>query len=102
MATHEREREMRQLIAPGRGVYDTHRAAALSGVPASTLHYWARTGLYTPSVSPGPHTRLWSWADLLALRAIDWFRKGDELRAKSSVARIRQALEQLVVQRENS
>ncbi len=95
MATNEREREMRQLIAPGRGVYDTHRAAALSGVPASTLHYWARTGLYTPSVSPGPHTRLWSWADLLALRAIDWFRKGDELRAKSSVARIRQALEQL-------
>ena len=82
-------------MEPGRGVYDTHRAAALSGVPASTIHYWARTGLYTPSISPGPRTRLWSWKDLLALRAIDWFRKGDESRVKSHVADIRRALEQL-------
>ena len=59
----------------GRGVYDTRRAAALAGVPVSTLHYWARTGLITPSVCPEPHVRLWSWADLLALRAIDFFRK---------------------------
>ncbi len=95
MATNEREHDVQQLMAPGRGVYDTHRAAALSGVPASTLHYWARTKLYTPSVSPGPRTRLWSWSDLLALRAIDWFRKGDESRVKSRVADIRRALEQL-------
>lgn len=95
MATTERTRDMRQLMEPGRGVYDTHRAAALSGVPASTIHYWARTGLYTPSILPGPRTRLWSWADLLALRLIDWLRKGDESRVKSGVPGIRQALEQL-------
>ncbi len=95
MATTERERDVRHLMEPGRGVYDTPQAAALSGVPASTLHYWARTKLYTPSVSPGPRTRLWSWADLLALRAIDWLRKGEEARAKAHVAKIRQALEQL-------
>jgi DNA-binding transcriptional MerR regulator/uncharacterized protein (DUF433 family) len=95
MATTERTRGFQQLMEPGRGVYDTHRAAALSGVPRSTLHYWARTGLYTPSVSPEPRTRLWSWADLLALRAIDWFRKGDDGRAKASVANIRRALAEI-------
>ena len=89
------EQETRWVLEPGRGVYDTQRSAALSGVPISTLHYWARKGLYTPSISPGPHTRLWSWADLLALRAIDWFRKGGESRAKASIAAIRQALAQL-------
>ncbi len=82
-------------IEPGRGVYDAHRAAALSGVPISTLHYWARTGLYAPSISPGPRSRLWSWSDLLALRAIDWFRKGDEHRARSRVAKLREALYQI-------
>ena len=95
MATIERQSDARQLLEPGRGVYDTHRAAALSGVPVSTLHYWARTGLYAPSVSPGPRTRLWSWADLLALRAIDWFRKGDDSRAKASIVALRQALTEL-------
>ncbi|MFN8511640.1 MAG: DUF433 domain-containing protein [Thermomicrobiales bacterium] len=95
LATSEREQGTERLMEPGRGVYDTHRAAALSGVPASTLHYWARTGLYAPSIAPGPRTRLWSWADLLALRAIDWFRKGDESRARASVATIRLALVEL-------
>src|SRR5437870_13679998 len=32
----------------GRGVYEAHRAAALAGVPVSTLHYWARHRIYTP------------------------------------------------------
>lgn len=82
-------------IEPGRGVYDTRRAAALSGVPASTLHYWARTGLYTPSISPRPRTRLWSWSDLLALRALDWFRKGDDDRARARVADLRVALDRI-------
>jgi uncharacterized protein (DUF433 family)/DNA-binding transcriptional MerR regulator len=95
VATTERGPDVRELLEPGRGVYDTPRAAALSGVPASTIHYWARTQLYTPSIAPGPRTRLWSWADLLALRAIDWFRKGDDARAKAGVPAIRQALKQL-------
>ncbi|HET8631328.1 MAG TPA: DUF433 domain-containing protein [Thermomicrobiales bacterium] len=95
MAAVERERDVWQLLEPGRGVYDTARAAALSGVPASTLHYWARTQLYTPSVDPGPRTRLWSWADLLALRAIDWFRRGDDARARAGVPEIRRALAEL-------
>lgn len=63
-------------IEPGRGVYDTRRAAALSGVPARTLRYWASRHIYRPSIASDPRPRLWSWADLLALRAIDWFRRG--------------------------
>lgn len=90
-------------LEPGRGVYDADRAAALAGVPRSTLHYWARTGLYAPSISRGPPARLWSWADLLALRAIDWLRRGGREGgapnatriAPISTRRIRQAVEQL-------
>jgi uncharacterized protein (DUF433 family)/DNA-binding transcriptional MerR regulator len=58
-----------------RGAYSTGRAAALAGVPMSTVYYWARQRVYEPSIS---RTRviLWSWPDLLALRAIYWLRQG--------------------------
>src|SRR5712692_5941224 len=84
-------------LAPDRGVYDARRAAALSGVPQFTLHYWARRGIYTPSIARGPRDRLWSWGDLLALRAIDWFRrnKGPGAPRRAGMARIRQALQEL-------
>lgn len=61
-----------------RGIYHARRAAALSGIPRRTLHYWAQRGLFRPSVSPDPRDYLWSWRDLLALRAIDWLRRGQE------------------------
>ncbi len=93
-------------LEPGRGVYDAARAGALAGVPKSTLHYWARTGLYRPSISPGPRVRLWSWADLLALRSIDWLRRkersgdSDDRAGVPRVAmqKIRQAMVQLTEQ----
>ncbi len=80
-----------------RGVYDADRAAALAGVPVSTLHYWARKGIFLPSVSPEPRTRYWSWMDLLALRLIHWLRQGDKKTGRRSVpmARIRHALREL-------
>jgi uncharacterized protein (DUF433 family) len=56
------------------GAYTADRAAALSGVPKSTVHYWARENILVPSVSVD-RTKLWSFADLLELRAIDWLRK---------------------------
>lgn len=56
------------------GAYTADRAAALSGVPMSTVHYWARKGWLVPSVS-AERTKLWSYADLLELRAINWLRK---------------------------
>jgi DNA-binding transcriptional MerR regulator len=80
----------------GRGVYDAYRAAALAGVPVSTLHYWARHSIYTPSISPEPRVRYWSWMDLLALRMIDWLRRDDGAGGKPRIpiSRIRQALHQ--------
>jgi uncharacterized protein (DUF433 family) len=55
------------------GVYSAERAAALSGVPKSTIHYWARGGVLAPSVSP-EKVKLWSYADLMGLRIIYWLR----------------------------
>jgi len=55
------------------GAYAADRAAALSGVPKSTVHYWARNGHLIPSVAQKP--RLWSFTDLLALRTIYWLRQ---------------------------
>lgn len=57
----------------GRGAYTAERASALSGVPWSTVHQWARTETLVPSVSP-TRVKLWSYTDLLGLRTIYWLR----------------------------
>jgi len=56
------------------GAYDADRAAALSGVPRSTVRYWARTKLILPSVS-GARDKLWAYGDLVALRVVYWLRQ---------------------------
>ena len=56
-----------------RGAYTADRAAALSGVPKSTVHHWARKEWLVPSVSP-TRVKLWSYTDLMGLRAIYWLR----------------------------
>jgi uncharacterized protein (DUF433 family) len=56
-----------------RGTYTAGRAAALSGVPKSTVYRWARIGWCVPSVSR-TRVKLWSYKDLLGLRAIHWLR----------------------------
>lgn len=75
--------------------YPADRAAGLAGVPLTTLYYWTRTGLWTPSVSATKEMR-WSYSDVLALRLIDWLRheKGEEFSA-TSMHRIRRALAQM-------
>lgn len=79
------------------GAYTADRAAALSGVPKSTLYYWARKGHLQPSVSLNP--RLWSYKDLLALRTIYWLRqpkKAFEVVVRpTSMPKVRRALAQL-------
>ncbi len=57
-----------------RGAYTADRAAALSGVPKSTVHYWARQEILVPSISP-ERVKLWSYGDLMALRTIYWLRQ---------------------------
>lgn len=78
---------------PLAAAYTAERAAGLAGVPLSTLHYWSREGIWTPSVS-SVRVKLWSFSDLLGLRLIDWLRQEkQELRLpKSSMAQIRRAL----------
>lgn len=62
-----------RLRATLEGCYEGPRAAALSGVPVSTVYYWARLGIVEPSVSP-TRIKLWSYADLMALRIVYWLR----------------------------
>lgn len=56
------------------GAYNAERASALSGVPRSTIHYWSRADVLVPSVSAS-RVKLWSYADLMALRIIYWLRQ---------------------------
>lgn len=77
------------------GCYDARRASALSGVPPTTVYWWARQGIVVPSVSPS-REKLWSYADLMALRIVSWLRhrKPSDLPA-SPMPRVRHALLQL-------
>jgi uncharacterized protein (DUF433 family) len=78
-----------------KGVYAAERAAALSGVPKSTIHWWARNRILVPSVS-SERVRLWSYSDLMGLRVIYWLRqrKGVDI-PRTSMPAVRQALEAL-------
>ncbi len=81
------------------GAYDAERASALSGVPRSTIHYWARNEVLVPSVS-ATRVKLWSYADLMALRVIYWLRQKKTDQTGPSIAptgmrTIRRALKQV-------
>jgi uncharacterized protein (DUF433 family) len=85
-------------MAP-QGTYTADRTAALSGVPKSTVHYWAREGILTPSASP-ERIKLWSYADLLGLRTIYWLRHNKvsatgQTVPKTSMPQVRKALAEL-------
>lgn len=81
------------------GCYEANRAAALSGVPKTTVYWWATHGIVVPSVSP-VREKLWSYADLMSLRIVSWLRHpkladaGEPLPA-SPMPRVRRALEML-------
>lgn len=59
------------------GCYDAKRAAALSGVPLSTVYYWAKTKVVEPSISV-ERPKLWSYADLMGSRIVSWLRHPKE------------------------
>ena len=82
-----------------RGAYAAERAAALSGVPKSTVHYWAREGILVPSVSP-ERVKLWSYGDLMSLRTIYWLRQTKQDQSGREVPRtamkaVRRALREI-------
>lgn len=74
------------------GCYEASRAAALSGVPVSTLYDWARKGVVTPSVSMS-REKYWSYADLMTLRIVYWLRhpKGTGVKG-SPMSQVREAM----------
>lgn len=87
-----------RLSAAFEGSYEAARASALSGVPISTVYLWARTGLVRPSVSP-TRVKLWSYADLMALRIVYWLRhpksESEGAVPASPMASVRDALSEL-------
>jgi uncharacterized protein (DUF433 family) len=82
-----------------RGAYTADRAAALSGVPLSTVHWWARHDVLIPGIS-AQRVKLWSYPDLMGLRIIYWLRQVKEAPDGAAVPRttmpaVRRALAQL-------
>jgi uncharacterized protein (DUF433 family) len=82
-----------------RGAYPGDRAAALSGVPLSTVHWWARERILVPSIS-ARRIKLWSYSDLMGLRIIYWLRQTKTAPDGAAVPRtampaVRRALKQL-------
>lgn len=79
------------------GCYEASRAAALSGVPSRTVYDWALKGIVVPSVSP-VQEKLWSYADLMALRIVAWLRRpkgldtSDDRLPASPMSQVRAAL----------
>jgi uncharacterized protein (DUF433 family) len=82
--------------AAKRGVYSAERASALAGVPRSTVYYWGRKGVLAPSVS-WEKLKLWSWADLVALRAVYWLRHPapDDNRKPTPMRQVRALVEEV-------
>src|SRR5215210_7804994 len=82
-----------------RGAYTADRASALSGVPKSTIHYWARHDILVPNISP-ERVKLWSYPDLMGLRTIYWLRQSKPSRngpavPATSMPAVRRALKAL-------
>ena len=77
------------------GTYEGKRASALSGVPLSTVYDWARKDFIVPSVSQ-TREKLWSYADLMALRIAYWLRHpkdaGDDALPASPMSEVRRAI----------
>ncbi len=80
------------------GCYEAARAAALSGVPLTTVYWWARHGVVVPSVSP-EREKLWAYSDLIALRIVSWLRHAKRTDVGdlpgSPMPQVRQALKML-------
>jgi len=99
---HHRRKEVGTLVQDDNlryawgGCYDASRASALSGVPKTTVYWWARHGIVVPSVSP-IQEKLWSYSDLMCLRIVSWLRRpkvshDGEALPSSPMPRVRAAL----------
>jgi uncharacterized protein (DUF433 family) len=76
------------------GCYEAQRAAGLAGVPLSTVYDWARKGVIVPGISDSK-LKLWSFADLVALRVTYWLRKPKGNVPATPMSQVRTALQHL-------
>jgi hypothetical protein len=92
--THEELRAVRQALRFPLGRYGYDRAAQLSGVPARTVHHWAKVGALVPDFHPAT-PKEWSYRDLVFLRLLAWLRaRGMDLAtAVDRVAHVRWVLQ---------
>jgi uncharacterized protein (DUF433 family)/DNA-binding transcriptional MerR regulator len=93
LRTGERE-QLTQALCSTRGRYPAERASQLSGVPRTTVYYWAREALLVPDhYSMRPH--YWSYRDLVLLRMFAWLRGRDMSPGKASarIAQVRRELD---------
>ncbi len=86
-------------MRPSRGAYAADRAAALSGVPVSSVHRWAHENVLVPSASL-QRPKLWSYTDLMGLRIVHWLIQAGTAANGAMVPRatmpsVREALRQL-------
>jgi uncharacterized protein (DUF433 family) len=65
--------QIRAALCSTRGRYQAERASQLSGVPRTTVYYWAREGLLVPD-HYHLHPKSWSYRDLVLLRMFAWLR----------------------------
>jgi uncharacterized protein (DUF433 family)/DNA-binding transcriptional MerR regulator len=74
------------------GAYEAPRAAALAGVPLSTVYDWARKHVVVPSISSA-REKLWSYGDLLTLRLVRWLRSDKPEARRTAMTEVRAALD---------
>jgi uncharacterized protein (DUF433 family) len=72
-------------------VYTAQRAAALSGVPKSTVYYWSTHDVLEPSLSRS-RPKLWTYTDVVGLRIIYWLRRNKPEADRSTMKSVRRAL----------
>ena len=71
----EEAAQIRTALKVPRGRYGADRASQLSGIPRSTLYWWARRPALEPDyVNAKP--MLWSYRDLVFARLMGWLRVG--------------------------
>ncbi|HLI56698.1 MAG TPA: DUF433 domain-containing protein, partial [Actinomycetota bacterium] len=65
--------QIRSALRRPRGRYGAERASQLSGIPKSTLYWWARRGALVPDFA-GSEPKNWSYRDLVLSRLMGWLR----------------------------
>ena len=87
--------QLQAALCSTRGRYLAERASQLSGVPRTTVYYWARTGFVVPD-HYDLHPKMWSYRDLVLLRLFAWLRNNGmpPWDAGQRTADVRQRLDQ--------